>query len=295
MSIPFFSTITQIFSNSTKVFSSINQTSSLLNHPEHSITSPLSVHSLSVAYQSTPVLWDIDYDAPSSPALIAVVGPNGAGKSTFIKACLGLIPNVIGTIEFWGKPLKVVRDAVGYVPQRESVDWDFPISALEVVTMGRYGKVGWCHRVGRGHIERAREFLNQVGLSELADRQINQLSGGQQQRIFIARALAQEAKLYFMDEPFAGIDASTEQTIIEILRKMRSNGTTVICVHHDITTVPEYFDHVLLLNSHVVAAGSVEKTFTPDNLKRTYGGKLTLLSKATESMGRARRGEETSK
>jgi len=289
MGIPFFSNITQIFASN-------NQTSSLINHPEHSITSPLSVHTLSVAYQSTPVLWDVDYDAPSSSAaLIAIVGPNGAGKSTFIKACLGLIPNVTGTVEFWGKPLKVVRDAVGYVPQRESVDWDFPISALEVVTMGRYGKVGWCHRVGRSHIERAHEFLNQVGLSEVANRQINQLSGGQQQRIFIARALAQEAKLYFMDEPFAGIDASTEQAIIEILRNLRSNGATVICVHHDITTVPEYFDHVLLLNSHIVAAGSVETTFTPDNLRRTYGGKLTLLSEAAESMGRARRGEETSK
>lgn len=265
-------------------------TSSLHNRPEHSQHSPLSVHSLSIAYNRKPVLWNVDYDSEVG-SLVAIVGPNGAGKTTFIKACLGLIPTVSGVIEFWGKPLSEVRSRIGYVPQRESVDWDFPVSALEVVTMGRYGKIGWLRRVRSEDVERARHYLDQVGLSEFADRQISQLSGGQQQRVFLARALVQEADLYFMDEPFAGVDAATETAIVEILKALKAEGKTVIVVHHDLTTVPEYFDNVILLNTRVIASGPVASVFTPENLRRTYGGRLTLLEEASQAIAEGRIGK----
>jgi manganese/zinc/iron transport system ATP- binding protein len=245
---------------------------------------------MTVAYQQKPVLWDVEYDAPAN-SLLAIVGPNGAGKSTLIKACLGIIPIAAGAVEFWGMPYREVRTQVAYVPQRGSVDWDFPISALDVVTMGRYGMIGWCRPVGKKHKQAARHYLEQVGLAEFADRQINQLSGGQQQRVFLARALAQEANLYFMDEPFAGVDAATERAIVDILKQLKASGKTVICVHHDLLTVPEYFDHVLLLNSRVIAAGTVADTFTQDNLKKTYGGRLTLLDEVSHAMAKAAKGE----
>ncbi|MDF1808321.1 MAG: ABC transporter ATP-binding protein [Phycisphaerales bacterium] len=257
--------------------------------PEHSADSPVSVHAMTVAYNRKPVLWDVDYDAPSN-ALVAIVGPNGAGKSTLIKACLGLIPRASGTVEFWGKPYKQSRSLIGYVPQRESVDWDFPVSALDVVCMGRYRKIGWCRPVTKSHKRAALEALARVGMEDFATRQISQLSGGQQQRVFLARALTQEADLYFMDEPFAGVDASTERAIIEVLRELRANGKTVIVVHHDLQSVPEYFDHVLLLNMRVVAAGPVSEVFTAENLQKTYGGRLTLLAEAAEAVARAAKG-----
>ena len=253
--------------------------------PEHSADSPLSVHDMTVAYHRRPVLWDVDYDAPDK-ALIAIVGPNGAGKSTFIKACLGLVPMASGRVEIYGRPYRRQRDIVGYVPQRESVDWDFPVTALDVVAMGRYGKIGWCRPVTKKHRQASLEALEQVGMADYAKRQISQLSGGQQQRVFLARALAQEAKVYFMDEPFAGVDASTEVAIVEVLRRLRAEGSSVICVHHDLQTVSEYFDHVVLLNTRVVAAGPVGETFTPQNLQRTYGGRLTLLGEAAQAMAR---------
>ena len=262
----------------------------LTDFPEHSASNPLSVHAMTVAYEQKPVLWDIDYDAPGK-SLIAIVGPNGAGKSTLIRACLGIIPYAAGTVEFWGRPYSEIRQRVGYVPQRGSVDWDFPISALEVVVMGRYGKIGWLKPVTKQHREAARMYLDQVGMADFANRQINQLSGGQQQRVFLARALAQEAELYFMDEPFAGVDAATERAVVQVLRDLKENGKTVICVHHDLVTVPEYFDEVLLLNTRVVAHGKVPETFTQENLKRTYGGRLTLLDEVSQAIGRAARGE----
>lgn len=263
--------------------------SALAQRPEHSEESPLSVHAMTVAYDRKPVLWDIDYDAPNE-ALVAIVGPNGAGKSTMIKACLGLIPKASGTVEFWGQTHKQTRSRIGYVPQRESVDWDFPVSALDVVCMGRYRKIGWCRPVSRAHKRAALECLDRVGMADFAKRQISQLSGGQQQRVFLARALAQESELYFMDEPFAGVDAATERAIIGVLRDLRSEGKTVIVVHHDLQTVPEYFDHALLLNMRVVAAGPVEHVFTQENLHKTYGGRLTLLSEAAEAIARRDRG-----
>lgn len=254
--------------------------------PEHSADSPLSIHAMTVAYHRKPVLWDVDYDARRS-ALTAIVGPNGAGKSTLIKACLGLVPMAFGRVEFWGRPYRRVRSRVGYVPQRESVDWDFPVSALDVVCMGRYRRIGWFRPVSRRDRDAAMTSLERVGMAALAHRQISQLSGGQQQRVFLARALAQEADLYFMDEPFAGVDAATERAIVEVLRELRAEGRTVICVHHDLQSVPEYFDEVLMLNMRVVASGPVSTVFTPENLQKTYGGRLTLLAEASEAVARA--------
>lgn len=263
----------------------------LISRPEHSAESPLSVHAMTVAYQRKPVLWDVDYDAPANK-LIAIVGPNGAGKSTLIKACLGLVPRASGQVQFWGQPYRRARSRVGYVPQRETVDWDFPVSALDVVCMGRYRKIGWCLPVTRGHKEAAMACLERVGMADFAKRQISQLSGGQQQRVFLARALAQEADLYFMDEPFAGVDAATERAIVEVLRELRSQGRSAVVVHHDLQTVREYFDDVILLNMRVVAAGSVGEVFTNENLQKTYGGRLTLLAEAAEAVARAASGEQ---
>jgi manganese/zinc/iron transport system ATP- binding protein len=243
---------------------------------------------MTVAYHRKPVLWDVDYDAPGGE-LIAIVGPNGAGKSTFVKACLELVPRATGTVEFWGQPFRAVRDRVGYMPQRESVDWDFPVSAIDVVCMGRYRKIGWFRRVTRVHREAAMTALDRVGMADFAKRQISQLSGGQQQRVFLARALTQEADLYFMDEPFAGVDAATERAILDVLRDIRDSGRTVICVHHDLLTVSEYFDQVILLNMRVVAAGPTSETLSNENLHRTYGGRLTLLSEASEQLARTGR------
>jgi len=252
---------------------------------EHPADAPLCIHDMTVAYHRKPVLWDIDYDAPQG-RLIGIVGPNGAGKSTLIKAVLDLVPKASGRVLIYGRPYRRQRHLVGYVPQRESVDWDFPVSALDVVAMGRYGRIGWIRRVGRAHKRAAMEALDRVGMADYARRQISQLSGGQQQRVFLARALAQEAQLYFMDEPFAGVDAATESAIVELLRELRSAGRTVLAVHHDLQTVRQYFDDVMLLNMRIVAAGPVAEVFTDENLKKTYGGRLTLLDQAAEALAR---------
>jgi manganese/zinc/iron transport system ATP- binding protein len=244
---------------------------------------PLEIHDMTVAYNRRPVLWDIDLTIPEGK-LIAIVGPNGAGKSTLLKAVLGLIPCASGRVEVYGLPYAKQRAIVGYVPQRESVDWDFPVSALDVVMMGRYGKMGWFRRPGKADREAALVCLNKVSMADFANRQISQLSGGQQQRVFLARALAQEARLYFMDEPFAGVDAATERAIVTLLQELRAQGKTVVAVHHTLQTVKEYFDHVILLNMRVVANGPVEETFTPDNLHKTYGGKLSLLDQVAEAV-----------
>ncbi|MFM9958080.1 MAG: metal ABC transporter ATP-binding protein [Phycisphaerales bacterium] len=241
------------------------------------------VHDVTVAYHRKPVLWDVDVTLPTGK-LIAIVGPNGAGKSTLLKAALGLVPLASGSIELLGGSLRNARKRIGYVPQRETVDWDFPVSALDVVLMGRYGKLGWLRRPGAADRKAALECLRKVGMQDFSTRQISQLSGGQQQRVFLARALAQDAALYFMDEPFAGVDAATERTIVDVLRELRSSGRTVVAVHHDLQTVTEYFDHVVLLNMRLVAAGPVDRVFTRENLQKTYGGRLTLLDEAVESV-----------
>lgn len=257
-------------------------------HADHVGTSPLSIHDMTVAYHRKPVLWDIDYAAPDGQ-LVGIVGPNGAGKSTLVKACLDLVPKASGSVQIYGKPYRKQRRLVGYVPQRESVDWDFPASALDVVAMGTYGQLPWCLPVGKRQRGTAMQALEQVGMSDYAHRQISKLSGGQQQRVFLARALAQDAQVYFMDEPFAGVDASTESAIVELLRALKARGRTVLVVHHDLQTVPDYFDHVILLNMRIVAAGPTRSTFTRDNLQKTYGGRLTLLDEAAEAIARGGR------
>ncbi len=217
-----------------------------------------------------------------------IKGSAGVGKSTLLKAALGLVPIASGSIRFWGQPYRAVRSRVAYVPQRESVDWDFPASALDVVAMGLYRRIGWCRPVGRRERLQASAALAKVGLDDYAGRQISQLSGGQQQRVFLARALAQDADLYLMDEPFASVDAATERAIVDVLRALRQAGKTAVCVHHDLPTVPEYFDHVALLNMRVVAQGPVAETFTSENLRKTYGARLTLLEEAAQAVERAR-------
>ena len=255
--------------------------------PSESATSlPLSVHDLTVAYHRRPVLWDVELTIPEGK-LIGIVGPNGAGKTTLIKAVMDLCPRVSGSVSVFGKPYRKSRSRVGYVPQRESVDWDFPVNVLDVVTMGRYGRIGWCRPVTHRQRNIAHTALERVGISELADRQISQLSGGQQQRTFLARALAQEADLYLLDEPFAAVDASTEKAIVGLLQDLRSAGKTALVVHHNLQTVAEYFDYVVLMNMRVVAFGPTKEVFTEENLRKTYGGKLTLLSESTEAMMRS--------
>ncbi len=249
--------------------------------------SPILIEDVTVAYHRRPVLWNIDYQAPSGK-LIAIVGPNGSGKTTLIKAALDLVPRAAGQVLFFGEPYGQQRHRVGYVPQRTSVDWDFPVSALDVVAMGMYRKIGWLRPVSRKYREAAKQALDRVGMVDFANRQINQLSGGQQQRVFLARALAQNANLYFMDEPFAGVDAATERAIVDILRQLRESGKTVIAVHHDLQTVHEYFDEVVLLNMRLIAAGPTADVFTPDNLRKTYGGKLALLDQLGEKMAQPR-------
>ena len=177
-----------------------------------------------------------------------------------------------------GETVAKARRLIGYVPQRESVDWDFPTSALDVVLMGTYGRLGWIRRPGAKQRELARHCLDQVGMASYAERQISQLSGGQQQRVFLARALAQQAQVYFMDEPFAGVDAATESAIVKLLHELRDEGKTVFVVHHDLETVREYFDFVILLNMRVVAHGPVSEVYTSENLQKTYGGRLTTLA-----------------
>jgi len=247
-------------------------------------TSPiLDIHDVTVAYQRKPVLWDIDL-VLDQPCLAGIVGPNGAGKSTLIKAVLGLVPLASGEVRIFGKPVAEQRRRIGYVPQRESIDWDFPVSVLDVVLMGTYGELGWFRRPGAKQRVWARQCLEKLGLQDLEHQQIGQLSGGQQQRTFLARALAQKADIYFMDEPLAGVDAATERIIFNLLRELRDQGNTVVVVHHDLRTVPTYFDHVVLLNVRLVASGPVATVFSQENLKKTYGARLSLLEAAAEAV-----------
>ncbi len=236
----------------------------------------LHVEDLTVSYGDRPALWDIDLDIP--PGVMAgIVGPNGAGKSTLLKAILGLVPISAGHVRLFGHPYRMQRRRVGYVPQRSSVDWDFPTSAVDVVTMGLYGELGWLRWPGRSERDRALRALDQVGMEALADRQISELSGGQQQRVFIARALVHKPDILLLDEPMAGVDATTERSIINLLRQLREAGQTVVVVHHDLQTVQKYFDWLVLLNVRLIAAGPRDEVHTAENLRRTYGGQIALL------------------
>ncbi|MEC3881262.1 metal ABC transporter ATP-binding protein [Parapedobacter sp. 10938] len=243
----------------------------------------LEVHDLMVTYGRKPVLWGVDFTLPAG-CIAGIVGPNGAGKSTLLKTIMGLIPPSSGYVKLFDRSLDEVRSRISYVPQRESVDWDFPVSVLDVVLMGRYGKVGLLRNTGAHDRAIASECLDKVGMSAFAKRQISQLSGGQQQRVFLARALAQEADVYFMDEPFAGVDAATEQAIIELLREMASNGKTIVVVHHDLQSARSYFDWIVLLNMHLIAAGPTDQAFTEETVQQAYGGRLNLLSQVGDVM-----------
>jgi manganese/zinc/iron transport system ATP- binding protein len=238
----------------------------------------IEVTDLTVAYHDKPVLWDVDLEVPAG-VLMAIVGPNGAGKTTLIKAILGLIRPAAGQVLIHGRPYAEQRRLIGYVPQRGSVDWDFPTSVLDVVMMGRYGALGWIRRPAGQDRALAFDALEKVGMRGFAERQISQLSGGQQQRVFLARALVQDAQVYFMDEPFQGVDATTERAIVALLQSLRAAGKTVIVVHHDLQTVPEYFDWVTLLNVRCIGSGPVEKVFTDANLRLAYGGRVAFLSR----------------
>ncbi len=234
------------------------------------------VTDLTVAYQERPVLWDVDLDVPTGK-LLAIMGPNGAGKTTLIKAILGLVPTAAGRVLIHGEPYNRQRRLVGYVPQRGSVDWDFPTTVLDVVMMGRYGALGWLKRPGKREREQALQALEKVGMTDFTGRQISELSGGQQQRVFLARALVQDAQVYFMDEPFQGVDARTERAIVDLLKELREAGRTVVVVHHDLQTVREYFDWITLLNVRRIASGPVDNVFTPENLRLAYGGRVEFL------------------
>jgi manganese/zinc/iron transport system ATP- binding protein len=251
------------------------------SHPTHlhPKDSALQVHQLTVNYDKTPVLWDISLEIPKGQ-IVGIIGPNGAGKSTFIKTALGLIQPISGKIEFFGSPLSECRRRVAYVPQRESVDWDFPITVRDLVMMGRYGMLGLCKWPRKADAAAVDHCLDLMGIAQYGGRQISQLSGGQQQRAFIARALVQEADIYFMDEPFAGIDMATETVIMGILRQLQAKGKTVFIVHHDLNTVENYFNWVIMLNMRLVACGPVIEAFNPDTLNMAYGKSYALFDEA---------------
>lgn len=225
------------------------------------------IKELTVAYESKPVLSQVSLTFLRG-RLTAVMGPNGAGKTTLVKAMLGLIPKAEGRIVFPLIDGKAPR--IGYVPQSESVDWDFPVSVLDVVTMGRYGSLGWIKRPKKSDKQLAMEMLEKTGIAHLADRQISRLSGGQQQRAFIARALVQQADIYLMDEPFKGVDKATEKSIVKLLKELRDQGKTVVAVHHDLSTVADYFDRVALINTSLIAEGDTDKVFNEENIALTY-------------------------
>ena len=234
---------------------------------------PLAIRGMTVSYGEKPAVFSVD--ATVNPqSMLAIVGPNGAGKSSLLKGVLGIVPRLSGEILVFGRPIEQVRQRIAYVPQRASVDWDFPTRVFDVVMMGLYRDLGLLRIVRREHRERALACLDRVGMADFAGRQIGQLSGGQQQRVFLARALAQNADLYLLDEPFAGVDAATEKAIIDVLKSLKGEHRTVVCVHHDLATVTDYFDEVLLINVRKVAEGPVATTFTAENLQATYGGRL---------------------
>ena len=241
----------------------------------------LEVHNLTVSYNRRPVLWDIDFSLPEGH-LIGIIGPNGSGKTTLLKSIMGLVPPASGYVRLFDRPLGEVRARISYVPQRESVDWDFPTTVMDVVRMGRYRRSNLLRRLSRQDKDIAAAALEKVGMETFAGRQISQLSGGQQQRVFIARWLAQQADLYLMDEPFAGVDAASEEAILQLLSTMKKEGKTVIIVHHDLQTASQFFDWIVLLNTRLVAAGPVTEVLTTTNLQEAYGGQLTILSKVAD-------------
>ena len=234
----------------------------------------IKVEDLTVAYFDKPVLWDIDVEFPEGQ-MSAIIGPNGAGKSTLLKTILGLIKPLSGEIKIDNKSYKDMYKEIGYVPQKESVNWDFPTTVFEVVLMGTYGKLGWFKRPGKKEKVIANDAIEKMGMTLFSNHQISELSGGQQQRVFLARALAQQAQIYFLDEPFAGVDKKTELIIIQVLKELKKEGKTIITVHHDLNTVEEYYDYVVLVNKKLINSGSVKDVFTREVIEKTFDGKLS--------------------
>lgn len=251
----------------------------------------LQTEQLSVNYEKTPVLWDINLKIPQG-CLVGIIGPNGAGKSSLIKAILNLIPTLSGKVLFFGQPLSGVRQRIAYVPQRESVDWNFPITVRELVMMGRYGKLGIGRRPRANDRQAVDDYLELVGIAPFSDRQINQLSGGQQQRAFLARALVQEADIYFLDEPFTGVDMATENTLIALLKRLRDKGKTIFIVHHDLSTVTHYFDWAIVLNMRLISAGLTDEAFTEETIHTAYGRNSALFDEVSRLCQQQRRGEK---
>jgi manganese/zinc/iron transport system ATP- binding protein len=243
----------------------------------------LEVHDLTVRYDHKPVLWSVDFSLPKG-IVAGIMGPNGAGKSTLLKSMMGLLEPSSGHISFFGQPLEKVRKKVSYVPQRESISWDFPITVEDVVMMGRYPHLGLWKKAQKADHALVQSCLARVGMEAYAHRQIAQLSGGQQQRVFLARALCQEAELYVLDEPFTGVDAATEKTVIALLQQMAQEGKTVIVVHHDLQTAPQYFDWLVLLNLHLVSSAPIVEAYTAENIQKAYGGHLTILSEVGQRL-----------
>lgn len=243
----------------------------------------IEIKDLTVTYSQKPVLWNIGFSLPEG-MMAGIIGPNGSGKTTLLKSIMGLVEPDGGSIKVFGKELDNVRNRVSYVPQRESVDWDFPISAMEVVSMGRYTSKNLFGKLKKKDKDAALQALEKVKLLEYKDRQISQLSGGQQQRVFIARSLAQEADLYILDEPFAGVDAASEAAIFELLSEMKSDGKNVVVVHHDLQSAAKFFEFIIMLNTRCVAAGPTSEVFTEENLEKTYGGQLNILSRIGDQL-----------
>ncbi|AWV90024.1 metal ABC transporter ATP-binding protein [Bradymonas sediminis] len=240
------------------------------------MTYALQVENLTVSYGRGPVVKDVAF-ALDPGDLVGIVGPNGAGKSSMIKAMVGALTPDTGTIRVGADSGKKATRRITYVPQRGEVDWDFPVTVEDVVTQGRYGKVGLLGRFSKEDRRLVKEAIDLVGIGDLVKRQIGELSGGQQQRVFLARALAQQGDIYLLDEPLVGVDATTESAIVDVLRNLRDAGKSVMVVHHDLSTAREYFDKVLLMNKELIAFGPVEEVFTPELLQKTYGGRLTVL------------------
>lgn len=237
------------------------------------------VSNLTVHYDKQTVLWDINFSI-SPGNIVGVVGPNGAGKTTLIKSLIGVVKPLSGKISFFGDKLSKIKKQIAYLPQKEAIDWDFPITVFDVVLMGKYGGIKWYQRIQEEDKKAARQALDKVGLLSFAHRQINELSGGQKQRLFFARALVQNAKIYFMDEPFQGIDLTTEKVLITLLQEMKEEGKTIFIVHHDLSSVIEYFTELILLNTRLVAAGAVSSVWTEENLGKTFGKHPSLLEEA---------------
>ena len=243
----------------------------------------IEAHNLTVLYGRKPALWNIDFELPDKQ-VIGIMGPNGSGKSTLLKAIMGVVEPTSGFTKVYDDELNNVRDKVSYVPQRQDIDWDFPANVWDIVAMGRYQKRGLFKKLTTEDKEIVTDSLEKVNMLGYAKRQISQLSGGQQQRVFLARAIAQQGDLFLMDEPFAGVDIATEEMIISLLKTMKDAGKTLVIVHHDLHTAESYFDHLVLLNTRLIASGPTSEVFTDKILTDTYGGRLTTISKISQEL-----------